>query len=220
MNRYRRVPSESYRGRRKRQPLKWLLIIPILIFGAYAVLAKESQVAIPVPTPTPADPRFEQFKGECTTYGIKNTRIGSAEDREKVFGTANDKASLVTVDFFNYAVQVHRKVAPCLEAVQRDLKNQGVAYEIHEIGGYRPEREDRPYWFHQYGAGIDINPPENPQCLDDGEGVDPAHRCDTDSPYEIPKEWVETFRRYGFYWGGDYPEKKDYMHFEWRGGEL
>jgi hypothetical protein len=170
-----------------------------------------------VAAPTP-DPRFIQFHGDCQTYGVAyEDPDDSIEDREKVFGKANDQNNLIEVSFFNYAVTVHRKVAPCLLAVQRDLQDQQTTYVIKEVGGYREDRPDRLYWFHQYGAAIDINPAQNPQCLKFRRGVDPAGRCTQDKPYDIPESWVETFERYGFYWGGNFDDTKDYMHFEWHG---
>lgn len=188
------------------------------VFLLHTVKVQGSPLSLPAATPTPPDPRFELFKGTCTTYGpaYKGSAM-DAEKRKKVFGRPDDPSNLVDISFFDYAVQVHKKVAPCLTAVERDLKAQDTSYVIEEIGAYRPEREDRPYWFHQYGGAVDINPSTNPQCLETRIGVDPLSRCAEDKPYDLPKEWVETFERYGFYWGGHFSRTKDYMHFEWHG---
>lgn len=174
-----------------------------------------------VPSPTP-DPSFEQFKGECKRYGLAyGDPSENVDDRIKEFGPANAQENFITIAFFDYAIVVHRKVAPCLLAVERDLRAQGTTYRVSEIGSYREEpREDRQYWYHAYGAAIDINPDQNPQCLEEREGVDREGRCASDKPYDLPDEWIKTFERYGFYWGGDYETNKDYMHFEWHGEKL
>lgn len=195
------------------------------MFGAYSVFAKETIPPITPPTPTPADPRFEQFKGACSQYKLAFKEPSeNAADRVAVFGPADNPAHLASVDFFGYAVQVNRRVAPCLEAVVRDLTAQGTAYHVVEVGGYRKERADRPYWFHQYGGAVDINPATNPICTGDlggsYEGVEEPGRCALDKPYDLPQAWVDTFERYGFYWGGNYERGKDYMHFEWYGGKV
>lgn len=173
---------------------------------------------LPSPRATPPDPRFEQFKGVCRSYGLAYRNPGfNPEDRIAVFGQPNTPANLVQTRFFGQSVTVHQKVAPCLEAVERDLRDEGTTYRVRKVSSYRAEREDRLYWYHPYGAAIDINPDTNPQCLRNGSGVDPLKRCSLDKPYDIPREWVETFERYGFYWGGNFGTTPDYMHFEWHG---
>ena len=218
-------PSLLERVRRAPKPIlvSGVIVIGVLLLEVITGGRGSAEIAkVAQPTPTPADPRFEAFKGDCTTYGIAYEDPGeNAEDRVKVFGPPDTEANLTTVAFFDYAVTLHPKVAACLEAVERDLIDQGTTYRIKEIGSYREERADRPYFFHQYGGAIDINPRTNPQCLedlDDGrEGVGNTDRCGLDRPYDLPDEWIETFERYGFYWGGNFSEGKDYMHFEWHG---
>lgn len=205
------------------RPSLVLVGVVVGLFGLYSVTNSTASVAdLPQSTPTPADPRFEEFKGECKTFGLAYEGAeDSAEDRVKVFGPANTKENIALVYFFGHEVLVHDKVAPCLEAVEHDLEAQGTTYQVKEIGGYREERADRPYWFHQYGGGVDINPATNPICTadlgGDYEGVPEPSRCKSERPYDLPDEWIKTFERYGFYWGGNFSEGKDYMHFEWHG---
>ena len=202
-----------------------VIVIGLLVFLLVAcnrLTGDSSPIALPTPTPTPADPRFEAYHGLCTTYGVAYEDPGeNAEDRIKVFGQPGNLDLYRTVDFFGIAVQVHRKVANCLDAVIADLEAQGTTYQVREVGAYREERPDRPYFFHQYGGALDINPSTNPQCLadlnDGREGAGGSQRCDLAKPYDLPQEWIDTFARYGFYWGGNYSEGKDYMHFEWHG---
>lgn len=76
---------------------------------------------------------------------------------------------------------------------------------------------------HSFGICIDLNPKYNP-CVrfnDDGtiksvfpeNGYEYADR-NVESPYKITPEVVDIFKRYGFSWGGDWNDKKDYHHFE------
>lgn len=76
---------------------------------------------------------------------------------------------------------------------------------------------------HAYGKAIDINPLYNPYVWTDEEGNE---RCDPsngseyvnrsgDYPYKLDADdfCVKLFKEYGFKWGGDWGNEKDYMHF-------
>jgi hypothetical protein len=209
---------------RNLRPIALLVAVCVIILGINSITSGSKKVSkTPTPAPTPIDQRFEDYNGTCTTYGVAYEDPGeNAADRVKVFGPPDQTDTYETVDFFGIAVDLHPKVAACLEAVQRDLIHQETTYKVNEVGGYREEKADRPYFFHQYGGALDINPATNPQCLGDlsqdaREGVDARGRCDLAKPYDLPQEWIDTFARYGFYWGGNFSEGKDYMHFEWHG---
>lgn len=146
------------------------------------------------------------FSGECTAkgrpaFGLPNSNVA---DREKVFGKANSPAAQKPVKFMGKSFQAHEKVVPCLEAVEKELKANGDDdYEIRLIGAYNPRPGEPLYFFHMYGAAIDINWDTNLFCA-----------CET---RDIPDSWVKAFEKYGFFWGGNYRTKKDWMHFEWHG---
>ena len=53
---------------------------------------------------------------------------------------------------------------------------------------------------HALGCAIDINPAQNPM----------SRTLITD----MPREFIQCFKDAGFSWGGDYPNRKDAMHFE------
>ena len=72
---------------------------------------------------------------------------------------------------------------------------------------------------HAYGLAIDINPKINPYVY--ANKVLPANGEDyTDRGQEIPgmitaeSEVCEIFKKYGWSWGGDWNQPKDYQHFE------
>ena len=79
---------------------------------------------------------------------------------------------------------------------------------------------------HAEGYAIDINPIENPyvQYTADGEFAkyyqDMEKYLDRDSgkPHMITHEDAayKVFTKYGFTWGGDWVNTKDYQHFEKR----
>ena len=68
---------------------------------------------------------------------------------------------------------------------------------------------------HAFGFAIDINPMQNPYIRDDyrqPRGVD----YDPTVPGAITKDGaiVAFFKERGWDWGGDWTDRKDYMHFE------
>ncbi|MBR0378277.1 MAG: M15 family metallopeptidase [Lachnospiraceae bacterium] len=79
---------------------------------------------------------------------------------------------------------------------------------------------------HAYGLAIDLNPLENPYVRigDDGYGTS-AHanaqaynnnRSSAEMPHVIDHEDLayQLFSQYGFTWGGDWNNPKDYQHFQ------
>jgi hypothetical protein len=58
---------------------------------------------------------------------------------------------------------------------------------------------------HCFATAIDFNWDKNP-LKDDGVLVS-----------DMPKCFVDAFKRYGFTWGGDWSGRKDAMHFEFHG---
>ena len=78
---------------------------------------------------------------------------------------------------------------------------------------------------HARGLAIDINPRYNPYVRNRGgkrlvspdNGVKYADRS-KDFPYKIVKGDLcyRLFKKYGFSWGGDWKNSKDYQHFEKR----
>lgn len=55
---------------------------------------------------------------------------------------------------------------------------------------------------HSWGLALDINAPEN---------------VFGGATHTIPVEMARLWNTYGFRWGGDYPDTKDWMHFEFMG---
>ena len=73
---------------------------------------------------------------------------------------------------------------------------------------------------HSFGLAIDINPLYNPYIKSNGKVLPEEAEAFADrtlsNPYYISPEdsCVRIFKKYGFPWGGDWKNSKDYQHFE------
>jgi len=77
---------------------------------------------------------------------------------------------------------------------------------------------------HGLGLAVDINPLYNPyvKMVEGRLSIEPAAGepyvdRTKDFPYKITREDLccQQFLAHGFEWGGDWPDRKDYQHFEW-----
>ncbi len=134
---------------------------------------------------------------------------------EKLYGPGGPagEPNLATVDFLGKPVMVHKRIAPCLQAVVNDITKANISYTIKVIGGYRngggAGQIDNPKdGYHYYGVAIDINPDQNGY-----------YEGGASHPYDMPKQFVDIFHAHGFSWGGNWRSIKDYMHFEFNGFE-
>lgn len=198
------------------------LLLTTIVFTA-ALLMSPSVSAINIRGSAPGNP----YKDRCYSNrfgGIVYARgAGTATEREKarkkVFGAAwqngeKRPSKFKDVNFLGQKVPVHKRVRPCLLAARYDIQNYNknhssksrykvsVAYGAAPLGG-----ENTITRFHPYGAALDINPKDNPFY----------HNCKDKCKYKMKPYFVRSFQRYGFGWGGDYGDSKDYMHFEWYG---
>lgn len=72
---------------------------------------------------------------------------------------------------------------------------------------------------HAFGLAIDINPIENPYVLDGNVEHAKSEEYINRSKFKIgmvtpDDECVKIFKKYGWTWGGDWINPKDYQHFE------
>jgi len=140
------------------------------------------------------------------------------------FNTKSARSQIVNVRFMGLPVAVHRKVAkalPCVEKrIKKICKRSADHYRPLALGGYRMKNtfSDGEISNHLFGAAIDVDPDRNPCCGCVGTWPDhPACRGTVDTVYQrmaMPRCWVWSFERYGFYWLGRDPELRDTMHFE------
>jgi len=132
-----------------------------------------------------------------------------------------------SIRFMGLPLVVHQKIAPALSCVERRLKKDCTKsderYHIGAIGGFRTENSYRGVEVsnHLFGIAVDIDPNRNPCC--GCVAPWPEHKaCQGTATTvfertELPRCWIDTFERYGFYWLGRDPQLRDTMHFEFLG---
>jgi hypothetical protein len=129
------------------------------------------------------------------------------------------------VTFLGMSAQVHEKIIPALKCVEAALKANGAMneYKPRAMGGMRFKNTYKGVEVsnHVYGIAIDIEPDkntccgcvapwnENPVCKD-------KSKTTVWQRMVMPKSWVDTFEKYGFYWLG-HDVLQDTMHFEFLG---
>lgn len=116
-------------------------------------------------------------------------------------------------------IRVNKKISGDVKRIFEDIYNLPEQFTIKDVGGFR---DNDPCINHPAGAAIDINPEENYfiQLAKDGtvkQQVGKYYEPYND-PYSITPEVVKVFQKYGWDWGGNFPNSKDYMHFSYLGG--
>ncbi|MDZ4227436.1 MAG: M15 family metallopeptidase [Patescibacteria group bacterium] len=67
---------------------------------------------------------------------------------------------------------------------------------------------------HSFGRAIDINPVQNPYVQRGGAVVPPGAHYDPKKLGTVTPEVAALFKSYGWEWGGNWVERKDWQHFE------
>lgn len=126
--------------------------------------------------------------------------------------------------FMGMTVQVNQRIIPALKCVEAALKASpaGNEYKPQAMGGIRFKNTYRGSEIsnHVYGIAIDIEPDRNSCCGCVAPWPNhPLCKAKGKTVWErmaMPKSWVETFERFGFYWLG-HDVLQDTMHFEFLG---
>ena len=129
-----------------------------------------------------------------------------------------------SMTFMGMSVQVNEKIIPALKCVEAALKASpaGNEYKPRAMGGIRFKNTYRGMEIsnHVYGIAIDIEPDRNSCCGCVAPWPDhPLCKAKNKTVWErmaMPKSWVDTFERFGFYWLG-HDVLQDTMHFEFLG---
>ena len=107
---------------------------------------------------------------------------------------------------------IHRKLVKRVQGAFEDMYNAGFVVKRGSTWSYvwRSMRTTNLMSHHSYGCVVDINWDDNPMTsfyqIGNGE-----YRPGS-NPYAITQKIVKIWNDHGFYWGGDWTEKKDYMH--------
>jgi hypothetical protein len=126
--------------------------------------------------------------------------------------------------FMGLPVEINQRIIPALRCVEQAIKaNCGSSpYAPQSLLGYRGKNSfhNGEVSNHVYGIALDIDPSRNPCChCVDPFPDHPACKRAGASIYErmeMPKCWIDTFERFGFYWLG-HDKLEDTMHFEFLG---
>lgn len=141
---------------------------------------------------------------------------------------ADDSAisQATSTKFFGLPIRVHKKIVKRLKCVEKDLQatctSKKSRYVPRAVGGFREANSYRQGEVsnHLFGIAIDIDPGRNPCCgCVDPWPTHPACSKKESSVYEkteLPKCWIKTFEKHGFYWLG-HDSLQDTMHFEYLG---
>ena len=129
-----------------------------------------------------------------------------------------------SMTFMGMSVQVNERIIAAMKCVEAALKSSpaGNEYHPHAMGGIRFHNTYRGMEIsnHVYGIAIDIEPDRNSCCGCVAPWPDhPLCKAKNKTVWErmaMPKSWVDTFERFGFYWLG-HDVLQDTMHFEFLG---
>ncbi len=114
-------------------------------------------------------------------------------------------------------ITCHKSLASSIQAAYKEMKAKGFRAFSNGCYNWRKMTGSSTYMSnHSFGIAIDINPSYNPYTKASTSSTwQSAPSC-----YKIQGEIVAIWKKYGFYWGGDYNGLKDYMHFEYIDGAL
>ncbi len=125
--------------------------------------------------------------------------------------------------FVGLPIQLNKRIIPALKCVESALIAEGLdrKYKPSGLSGIRFSNTYRGVEIsnHVYGIAIDIDPSRNSCCGCVAPWPDHPLCKKKGTPYDrmaMPRSWVETFERYGFYWLG-HDALQDTMHFEFLG---
>ena len=107
---------------------------------------------------------------------------------------------------------IHKKLVSRVKGAFEDMYDAGFVVRAGDTGSYnwRMMRTVKLRSHHSYGCVVDLNWDANPMVTISQIGHS-AYKPGKNR-YSITPEVVEIWKKHGFCWGGDWTEKKDYMH--------
>lgn len=164
--------------------------------------------------------------GEPANMGTKNERVrwlfpdgvpSSEKECRKYLTTISVEILDKNGRAKNVSLTCHKKLAGSIQSAYREMKEKGFrAYDNGCFNWRAMTGSTKTMSNHSFGFAVDINPAFNPYV----KGTSSSVWNNAPSYYKIDGEIVAIWKRYGFYWGGDYKNIKDYMHFEYVEGSL
>lgn len=115
---------------------------------------------------------------------------------------------------------VNRNLADEVVKIFTSIYNDPEQFPIRNVGGYSWRNTAfGSLSQHSYGTCIDINYDENYYCYPSGEAITGSFWKPYENPFSITPDGsvVRAFSKYGWTWGGNWTNLKDYMHFSYLG---
>lgn len=116
------------------------------------------------------------------------------------------------------SIKVHKKLKKKIKACFSGMYKIKFPVRAKDTGSYnwRKMRTSDLMSHHSYGCVVDLNWQSNPMIQNSQIGHS-AYKPGKD-PCSITKKVVKIWKGQGFYWGGDWTDKKDYMHLTYTNG--
>ena len=168
--------------------------------------------------------RGETYQSRCNRIFGSSTfrRFTSAAEAEKYQVTIQIPVWKLNSSGKKYSstatLKVHKKIAPTVKQIFKEIYQSDERFPIKDIGGYG-WRGAGSSSEHNLGVAIDINPNENYMCDNSGKALVGSFWRPGKNPYSISpdSDVVRIFEKYGFNWGVNWRSRKDYMHFSYFG---
>lgn len=123
-----------------------------------------------------------------------------------------------------YSITVHEKLARSVKCIFKEIYALDIQFPIKQLNGFMYRKvggvglsRSTLMSVHSFGAAIDINPGDYDNDYFLGKGNDLR---DKSNPYCIPDEVIEIFKKYGWFWGGEFEICADTMHFQYLGLDM
>lgn len=148
--------------------------------------------------------------------GIPTTREGMQKYLKQIEVPITTKNGQKTTT----KVTVHKDIADDLKKALKEAQDAG--FKVYEVQGFswRSISGSSTRSQHSYGLAVDINVNENYCVYSNGKVDAGSFWKPGTNEYSIPKNGAlyNAFKSIGWGWGGDWKNKKDYMHFSYTGG--
>ncbi|MDD4048767.1 MAG: M15 family metallopeptidase, partial [Clostridia bacterium] len=115
------------------------------------------------------------------------------------------------------SITINEKLADVIVKIFDEIYNDPEQFPIDWDTAAFNWRGDGSKSMHNQGLAVDINWEKNALVSNDGKIMAGKLYKPGENIYSIPKSSsvVRAFKKYGWYWGGDWESKKDYMHFSY-----
>lgn len=159
-------------------------------------------------------------------FGIDNGTLSWSAFSKSLTGEIGKNQATIEVPIWVYdekgnkaasykKLTVHEKVAEVVNQIFYEIYNSNEKFviDVNTTGGY--SNRGNTTSMHNYGLAIDINWNANAMYNSNNQIIAGTHYDPLNDPLSMSNNSsvVKSFKKYGWYWGGDWNSSKDYMHF-------